>query len=77
MSATEIVEFPALAEKVVDTMGAGDAFLGITAPLACIGAPPDIIAFVGSVASAIEVGMVGNVPVESSVLRKWIGGMLK
>jgi len=73
----ETIIFPALAEKVVDTMGAGDAFLGITAPLACAGAPADVIAFVGSVASAIEVGMVGNMPVESSVLRKWIGGILK
>jgi rfaE bifunctional protein nucleotidyltransferase chain/domain len=68
---------PALAEKVVDRMGTGDAFLGTTAPLAYLGAPRQVIAFVGSVAAAIEAGKVGNVPTDRAELRRWCQSLCK
>lgn len=54
------VEVPAMAAKVVDRVGAGDAFLAATAPLAATGAPLDILAFVGNVAGAEAVATVGH-----------------
>ncbi|HYD49823.1 MAG TPA: PfkB family carbohydrate kinase [Terriglobales bacterium] len=54
------VEVPALAAKVIDRVGAGDAFLAITAPLAARGAPLELAAFVGNVAGAEAVATVGH-----------------
>jgi len=51
---------PALTTNVVDTVGAGDAFLSITSPLMCVGAPIDLVGFVGCVAGAIKVSYMGN-----------------
>lgn len=67
---------PALADKVVDRMGAGDAFLAITTPLVEMGAPVDIVLLIGTLAAGIEVGQVGNAPVDNSTLRKWIKGCM-
>lgn len=71
------VSCPALADKVIDRTGAGDAFLGYTAPLAYLGAPADIIALVGSIASAIKVGILGNKVVEREAVIRWLKAMLK
>ena len=76
-SDTGTVNAPALADKVIDRMGAGDAFLAYTSPLAKLGAPPDIIALVGSVAAAIKVGTMGNQTVEVAKVRHWLEGLLK
>lgn len=54
------VETPSLAAKVVDRVGAGDAFLAATAPLAATGAPLDLTSFVGNVAGAEAVATVGH-----------------
>lgn len=54
------VEVPALAAKVVDRVGAGDAFLAATAPLVALGAPMDVAGFVGNVAGAEAVATVGH-----------------
>ena len=51
---------PAFAKSVVDTVGAGDAFFTVTAPLAAIDAPMDLLGFVGNLAGAIKVGIVGH-----------------
>ena len=73
----DMVTIPALATKVVDRMGAGDAFLAWTAPLAFLGAPIDIIAFVGNVAGGIQVGIVGNEePVDRQMVNQWVKGLL-
>jgi rfaE bifunctional protein nucleotidyltransferase chain/domain len=53
-------EMPALASKVVDRVGAGDAFLAVAAPLAAAGAPMEIAAFAGNVAGAEAVATVGH-----------------
>ncbi len=46
---------PAFAGNVVDTVGAGDAFLSITAPLVAAGAPAHQVGFVGNVVGALKV----------------------
>lgn len=51
---------PAFAQKPIDTMGAGDCFLAITAPLIAAGLGTEEAAFVGSVAAGIKVGIVGH-----------------
>lgn len=71
------VTCPALADKVIDRTGAGDAFLGYTSPLAYLGAPIEVIALVGSIASAIKVGILGNKAVERDTVVRWISAMLK
>lgn len=51
---------PAITARVVDNVGAGDAFLAITAPLVKLGLPLPLVAFVGNVVGAIKVGEVGH-----------------
>ena len=58
--ANEAVSIPAFAQNVVDTVGAGDAFFAVTAPLAAIGAPSDFLGFIGNVAGALKVEIVGH-----------------
>ena len=69
-------EVPALATKVVDRMGAGDAFLAWTAPLVYLGAPKEVIGLVGSVASAIKVEHIGNESVTKEQVVKRLGELL-
>lgn len=51
---------PALADGGVDTMGAGDAVLAVTAPLVRAGLSVDHAAFVGNIVGAIKIGRVGH-----------------
>jgi sugar/nucleoside kinase (ribokinase family) len=51
---------PSLATRVVDRIGAGDAFFAISALCAVQQAPSDILAFLGNLAGADSVAMVGN-----------------
>lgn len=51
---------PAFAENIVDTIGAGDAFLAITSPLAYINAPAEVIGFIGNCAGAVACSWQGN-----------------
>lgn len=53
-------EVPAFADRVVDTVGAGDAFLAVTAPLMAAGGELRHVAFIGNVAGAMKVGIVGH-----------------
>ena len=68
---------PALADQVVDRIGAGDAFLAVTAPLVRAGAPLDVVGFVGNVAGALQVARLGNSPIASRELKAWVVGLLK
>lgn len=75
---TGFSEAPALATRVVDRVGAGDAVLAITALLARLGAPWDILAFVGNVAGAHLVAELGNrSPLERVALSKHITALMK
>ncbi len=69
---------PAFAKNVVDTVGAGDAFLAITAPLVAAGGPIHRIGFIGNVVGALKVEIVGHRrSIEKSALIKGITGLLK
>ena len=50
----------ALTDKVVDSMGAGDAFLSVTSPFACAGVSMKDLIRIGNAAGAIKVGIVGH-----------------
>lgn len=69
---------PAFTKTVVDTVGAGDAFFAVTAPLAAIGVPMDHVAFFGNAAGAIKVGIVGHRrSVEKVELIKFVTTLMK
>lgn len=50
----------ALTNKVIDTMGAGDAFLSVSAPFAAAGASMLDLIRIGNAAGAVKVGIVGH-----------------
>jgi rfaE bifunctional protein nucleotidyltransferase chain/domain len=71
-------EVPALSTKVVDRIGAGDAFLSLAGICLGRGLLPEVAAFVGSAAAAIDVQIVCNrEPINSSTLLKYVGTLLK
>ena len=53
-------EAPALARKIVDRTGAGDCVFAVTSLLVKLGAPADVICFVGNAAGAYKVEYLGN-----------------
>lgn len=50
----------AVAEKIIDTMGAGDAFLCVSAPFAAARSSIKSLVRIGNVAAAIKVGILGH-----------------
>ena len=71
-------ECPAFAIKVVDRIGAGDAVLSITSLGAAAGLPTDVIGFLGNLAGAQAVTIVGNSASISRVaLLKSVEALLK
>lgn len=69
------VVIPPISAKVVDTMGAGDAFLAITAPFVFLGLPPVVIGLIGNAFAAMKVGLFGNVPVPVVEYQKFLKGL--
>jgi rfaE bifunctional protein nucleotidyltransferase chain/domain len=70
-------EVPALSSEVVDPMGAGDAYLALTAPCVAAGMSPEAVGFVGSLAGALAVRTVGNrSPIEPAALRRLVSQLL-
>jgi len=68
---------PALSSRVVDRIGAGDAFFSFVAPCAAKKMPLDLISFVGNAAGAIAVQIVCNKePVEANKLFEFIRSLL-
>jgi bifunctional ADP-heptose synthase (sugar kinase/adenylyltransferase) len=53
-------QVPAFATQVVDRVGAGDAVLSITALCVAMNAPPEVVTFIGNVAGAEAVTIMGN-----------------
>ena len=51
---------PALATQVIDRVGAGDAVLCLTSLCVALGAPPEVIGFIGNVVGAEAVAILGN-----------------
>jgi len=73
----EFVSTPAISSKIVDRVGAGDAFLAWTAPLAEVGAPTDIVGFIGAVAAGIQIGSIGNSkPVTLEQVSSWVKSLM-
>jgi len=73
-----IHQTPALSSRVVDRIGAGDAFLALSALMFANGNDPLAAAFVGSVAAAIDVQIVCNrEPVDPVKVKKYLTTLLK
>ncbi len=73
-----VIHVPAFTKTVIDTVGAGDAFFAITAPMAAAGGGMDKLGFIGNAAGAIKVGIVGHRrPVEKVPLIKFLTTLLK
>jgi sugar/nucleoside kinase (ribokinase family) len=69
---------PAFTQTIVDTVGAGDAFLSVTSPFVASGAPLDLVGFLGNAAGAMKVGIVGHRrSIEKIPFVKYITRLLK
>ncbi len=74
----EHIRVPALSTRVVDRIGAGDAFLSLAALGLAGGLSGQVAAFVGSAAAALDVQIVCNrEPVSSVKLFKYVTTLLK
>lgn len=69
---------PALSSRVIDRIGAGDAFLSLSALCLAGGLGAEVAAFVGSVAAAMDVQIVCNrEPIDFVGLKKYVSTLLK
>jgi rfaE bifunctional protein nucleotidyltransferase chain/domain len=69
---------PVFSTKVVDRVGAGDAYLSITAPCVANNTPMEVVGFIGNVAGAIAVSIVCNrSPIEPVPLMRFISTLLR
>ena len=74
----EISEVPVLSTKIVDRVGAGDAFFAVTSPCAYRNFNDEAIGFIGNCAGALAVNTICNKePVSPVVLYKFISSLLK
>ena len=55
-----VVHIPSFNSVVVDTVGAGDAFFALAAPCLAAGSDCETAGFIGNIAGAIKVGIVGH-----------------
>jgi rfaE bifunctional protein kinase chain/domain len=71
-------EVPTFAGEIVDRIGAGDAFLSVTAPCVAKKAPMEVVGFIGNCAGAQAVATVGNrQPVDRAALHSHIESLLR
>jgi bifunctional ADP-heptose synthase (sugar kinase/adenylyltransferase) len=76
--ATGIKRIPAFNTRAIDTIGAGDAFLSVTAPMVAQGHNIEKIGFIGNAVGAMKVGIVGHrESVDKISLVKYINTLLK
>jgi len=69
---------PAVARNVIDTVGAGDAFFAVTAPLVAAGGLMRQVGLIGNVVGALKVEIVGHRRfIEKSAVIKAVTGLLK
>jgi bifunctional ADP-heptose synthase (sugar kinase/adenylyltransferase) len=69
---------PALSSRVIDRIGAGDAYLSLASLCMARGLESNITNFVGSVAAAIDVQIICNrEPIDKISLKKYITTLLK
>jgi rfaE bifunctional protein kinase chain/domain len=73
----EITKTPVFSTKVVDTVGAGDAFFAFTSLCFARDMPVDLVSFIGNAVGALAVQIVGNKkPVEKYELLEFIHSIL-
>ena len=73
----EINLTPALATKVVDVIGAGDAFVSLSSLCFALEMPIDLVSFFGNAIGALSVRIVGNKrPVEGHEIKEFIHTIL-
>jgi len=71
-------ETPAFAYRVVDAIGAGDAFFAFVAPCFAGGMPPEVVSFIGNAVGSLAVQIVCNrEPVSTVDLIKFMTRLLK
>jgi cytidyltransferase-like protein len=69
---------PIFSTRVVDPIGAGDAYLAVTAPCAAAGYPAELLGFIGNCVGGLKVATLGNKEsVEPVPLFKFITTLLK
>lgn len=74
----EVNRTPIFSTKVVDTIGAGDAFFAFTAPCFAKNFPLDMVSFIGNAVGALAVQIIGNKKsVEKYELMEFIHAILK
>ncbi len=74
----KIIKIPAFTNKVVDTIGAGDAFFVISSLFAYLKSNPIDIGFIGNVSGAIKVNILGHSSsIKKSQLLKFIESVIK
>ncbi|MBF0342242.1 MAG: cytidyltransferase, partial [Magnetococcales bacterium] len=74
----ESVDVPAFVFNAVDRVGAGDAYLSVTAPAAFLDAPDEVIGLIGNALGSMAVEIIGNQrAVELLALKKHITSILK
>jgi rfaE bifunctional protein kinase chain/domain/rfaE bifunctional protein nucleotidyltransferase chain/domain len=64
---------PALCPQGLDALGCGDALLATATLTLCAGGSLQAAALLGSIAAAVEVQEVGNVPVTAERIRRYLG----
>ena len=73
-----VCEVPAIAGPPIDTVGAGDAFFAITAPIVALGAAMKDVGFIGNIAGGLKIGIVGHRrSIEKATLVKTATALLK
>jgi bifunctional ADP-heptose synthase (sugar kinase/adenylyltransferase) len=74
----KVIHIPAFNSTVVDTVGAGDAFFVLAAPMLAVGADCETAGFMGNVAGAISIGIVGHRRYLNKLeIRRYITALLK
>ncbi len=72
------VVVPAFASRAVDSIGSGDAFFAISSLAARLDAPLEIVAFLGNVAGALAVQIIGNQrAIDKPGLTNYVTSLLK
>jgi rfaE bifunctional protein nucleotidyltransferase chain/domain len=74
----QLVQTPVFSREVVDTVGAGDAYLAVTAPCVAAGWTPELVGFVGNAVGALKIRILGNKEsIEPVTLFKYVTTLLK
>ncbi|MFH1148487.1 MAG: PfkB family carbohydrate kinase [Pseudomonadota bacterium] len=72
------IKVPTFAQRIVDRVGAGDAFLSVTALAAALGVPDEVLGFFGNVAGSLAVEIMGNKKsVDKQSMQKLITSLMK